>query len=59
VSTSKTFNTDYEYSFWFYKSKFEWILEMLALLIDYEFAEGDSDGLLFDLSQTDSDDPSK
>jgi hypothetical protein len=59
MSIDKTFNTDYEYSFWFYKSKFEWILEMLALVIDYEFTEGEIDGMLLDLYQTNSDDPSK
>jgi hypothetical protein len=59
VSTSKKFNTDYEYSFWFYKSKFDWILEMLGLLIDYKFADGELEGMLADLSQTTNNDPSK
>jgi hypothetical protein len=56
---AKSFNTDYEYSFWFYKSKFEWILEMLALVIDYDFTEGELEGMLNDLSQPRNDDPSK
>jgi hypothetical protein len=59
MSMDKTFNTDYEYSFWFYKSKFEWILEMLALVIDYEFAEGELEGMKLALENTNNQDPSK
>jgi hypothetical protein len=58
-STDKTFNTDYEYSFWFYKSKFEWIVEMLALVIDYEFADGEMEGMLISLANTNNEDASK
>jgi hypothetical protein len=59
MSVDKTFNSDYEYSFWFYKSKFEWIMEMLGLVIDYEFADGEIKGMELDLKNTNNQDPSK
>jgi hypothetical protein len=59
TSTDKTFKTDYEYAFWFYKSKLEWILEMLALVIDYKFADGEIEGMKLALETTNSEDPSK
>jgi hypothetical protein len=49
MSIEKTFNPDYEYSFWFFKSKFKWVLEMLALIIDYEFAEEEVEGMLYSI----------
>jgi hypothetical protein len=52
MSVEKTFNPDYEYSFWFHKSKFEWILEMLVLLIDYKFSDGEIEGMLLSLANT-------
>jgi hypothetical protein len=59
MSTDKTFNTDYEYSFWFYKSKLVWILEMLSLVIDYECADGEIDGMKLALEKTNNQDPSQ
>jgi hypothetical protein len=56
MSVEKTFNPDYEYSFWFRKSKFEWILEMLALIIDYKFTDGEVDGMLISLTNTNDED---
>jgi hypothetical protein len=55
----KIFNTDFEYSFWFYKPKFEWILEMLALIIDYEFADGEIEGMKLSLVNTNNNNASK
>jgi hypothetical protein len=34
---NKGFAPDFEYTFRFHKSKFEWIAAMLALVIEYEF----------------------
>jgi hypothetical protein len=59
MAIEKTFNSDYEYSFWFYKSKFEWILEMLSLVIDYEFADGEIEGMKLGLANTNNNDASK
>jgi hypothetical protein len=59
MSIEKTFNPDYEYSFWFYKPKFEWIMEMLDLVMDYKFSEGEVEGMLISLSNTNDEDGSK
>jgi hypothetical protein len=59
MSIEKTFNPDYEYSFWFHKSKFEWILEMLALIMDYKFTDGEVDGMIISLTNTNDEDGSK
>jgi hypothetical protein len=59
MSIEKTFNPDYEYSFWFHKSKLEWIIEMLALVIDYEIIDGELDGMLLNLDTTNNKDASK
>jgi CO dehydrogenase/acetyl-CoA synthase beta subunit len=48
----KQFNPDFEYSFWFYRHKFTMVLDMLALLIDYDFMEGETEGMLLDLDDT-------
>lgn len=55
----KTFNPDFEYSFWFWKSKFNWILEMIAMVIEYEFTDGELEGMLLDLQHTNNEDGSK
>ena len=52
MSTEKTFNPDWEYKFWFYKHKFQWIMEMLDLVFDYEFADGEIEGMLLALAKT-------
>lgn len=46
------FSPDEDYSFWFWRHKFEMVFEMLALLIDYEFSEGELDGNLLGLGGT-------
>jgi hypothetical protein len=59
MSIEKTFNPDYEYSFWFYKPKFEWIMEMLGLVMDYKFSDGEVEGMLISLANTNYEDKSK
>ncbi len=49
----KQFNPDFEYRFWFWKHKFSMILELLTLLIDYDFSEGEIEGMEADLTNTD------
>ena len=49
----KQFNPDFEYRFWFWKHKFSMILELLALLIDYDFSEGEIESMEADLTNTD------
>ncbi|MFM2269054.1 MAG: hypothetical protein RL757_2495 [Bacteroidota bacterium] len=56
---NKQFNADYDYSFWFYRHKMEMIFDMIALLIDYEFMEGEMEGILLDLDNTNHEDQSK
>jgi hypothetical protein len=48
----KQFNPDYEYSFWFYRHKFSMVVEMIALLIDYDLADGEIEGMALDLVGT-------
>jgi hypothetical protein len=48
----KQFNPDFEYNFWFYRYKFTMVLDMLALLIDYNFMDGEMDGMLLELDNT-------
>lgn len=55
----KQFNPDFEYNFWFWKHKFPMVLDMIALLIDYDFVDGEMDGMLLDLDNTDHETPSK
>jgi hypothetical protein len=57
-TTEKTFNPDYEYSFWFFKQKYIWVIEMLGLVIDYEFADGELDGMYLRLAHTNDEDKS-
>ncbi len=59
ASKSKQFNPDFEYSFWFWRPKINIVLEMLALLIDYDFMDGEIEGILLELNETDSENPSK
>ena len=59
MAIEKTFNPDYDYSFWFHKPKFLWIMEMLALLTDYDFAIGEIDSMLLSLENTNDTDASK
>ncbi len=56
---NKQFNPDFEYNFWFYRPKFTMVLEMIALLIDYDFMDGEMDGMLLDLDNTDHENVSK
>ncbi len=49
MSIEKTFKPDCDYSFWFYKHKFHWIPEMLDLVMEYEFAKDELDGMLLGL----------
>jgi DNA-dependent RNA polymerase auxiliary subunit epsilon len=59
MSKSKLFHCDYEYSFWFFKTKFEWILEMIGLMVDYPFAEEELIGMELSLADTKDEDPNK
>jgi hypothetical protein len=59
MSIEKTFNPDYEYSFWFHKPKFEWIMEMFDLVMDYKFSDGEVEGMLISLANTNNEDKSK
>lgn len=59
MSIEKTFNPDYDYSFWFWKTKFKWILEMLGLAMDYNYSEGEIDGMEISLRNTNNEDGSK
>jgi hypothetical protein len=51
---NKQFNADYDYSFWFWRHKFEMVLEMIGLLIDYDFMDGEMEGMRLDLDKTDN-----
>jgi hypothetical protein len=51
MAIEKTFNPDWEYNFWFYKHKFTWIMEMLGLVIDYEFSPGEIKGMQLDVEK--------
>jgi hypothetical protein len=55
----KQFNPDFEYRFWFWRHKFEMVLEMIALLIDYDFIDDEKEGMLLDLEHTDHESTSK
>jgi hypothetical protein len=55
----KQFNPDFEYSFWFYRYKFPMVVEMIALLIDYDLAEGEIQGMELDLEGTNNEKPHK
>ncbi len=59
MSIEKTFKPDNEYSFWFYKHKFHWILEMLDLVIEYGFSKGELEGMLLSLTATNNEVASK
>jgi 3'-phosphoadenosine 5'-phosphosulfate sulfotransferase (PAPS reductase)/FAD synthetase len=48
----KQFNPDYEYSFWFYRHKFTMVVEMIALLIDYDLADSEIEGMTLELVGT-------
>lgn len=48
----KQFNPDFEYSFWFWRHKFSMVVELVALLIDYELSEGEIEGMELDLGNT-------
>jgi hypothetical protein len=48
----KQFNPDFEYSFWFYRHKFSMVVEMIALLIDYDLADGEIEGMALELVGT-------
>jgi hypothetical protein len=48
----KQFNPDYEYSFWFWRHKFTMVVEMIALLIDYDLMDGEIEGMEIDLVGT-------
>jgi hypothetical protein len=49
------FNSEFEYSFWFWKDKFEMVMNLLALLIDYDYTDGEIEGMLLDINATDED----
>jgi hypothetical protein len=51
MSIEKTFKPDWDYNFWFYKHKFAWVMEMLDLIYDYEFADGEIEGMLLDVEK--------
>jgi hypothetical protein len=57
--TEKTFNPDYNYTFWFRKSKLDWILNMLGLIIDYAFEKDEINGIMLSLANTNDQDGSK
>jgi hypothetical protein len=48
----KQFNPDFEYSFWFWRHKFPMVVEMIALLIDYDLMDGELEGMELDLANT-------
>jgi hypothetical protein len=48
----KQFNPDFEYKFWFWKTKFNTVMHLLALLLDYDFMEGELEGTLLELKET-------
>jgi hypothetical protein len=48
----KQFNPDFEYSFWFYRYKFTMVVELLGLLIDYDFMDGEIEDMALDLEGT-------
>jgi hypothetical protein len=48
----KQFNPDFEYSFWFCRHKFTMVVEMIALLIDYDLMDGELEGMELDLANT-------
>jgi hypothetical protein len=54
----KQFNPDYEYRFWFWKHKLNMVLDMLALLIEYDFMDGEQEGMELELAKTNSEIPS-
>jgi hypothetical protein len=55
TAINKQFNPDYEHHFWCWRHKFEMVLEMIALLIGYDFMDGEIEGMLYELATTDSD----
>jgi hypothetical protein len=46
------FNPTAEYSFWFWKHKLPMVFELLALLIDYDFADGEIEGNILGIEGT-------
>lgn len=48
----KQFNPDFEYSFWFWRHKFTMVVEMIALLIDYDLMDGEIEGMELELAGT-------
>jgi hypothetical protein len=45
----KQFGPDYDYRFWFWRHKLPMVVELFALLIDYDFMEGEFEGLELEL----------
>jgi hypothetical protein len=50
----KQFNSEFDYTFWFWKDKFELVINLLALLIDFELIEGELEGMLLDIKATEN-----
>jgi hypothetical protein len=49
------FNSEFDYTFWFWKDKYEMVMNLLALLIDYEYTDGEMEGTFLDIKATDDD----
>jgi hypothetical protein len=48
-TNSVQFNSEFEYTFWFWKDKSEMVINLLALLIDYNLVEGELEGIIWDI----------
>jgi hypothetical protein len=54
MSKKIVFEPEFEHDFWFWKSKFEFVLETLGILIDYQFDEDEIEGMKNSLQKTDN-----
>jgi hypothetical protein len=54
MSKKILFNPEFENTFWFWKPKFELVLELLGILIEYDFDEDEIEGMKISLQDTDN-----
>jgi hypothetical protein len=53
------FKPEFEYNFWFWRNKFDMVMNLLALLIDYNFMDGELEGMLLEIKATDEENMSE
>lgn len=54
MSNKIALNPEFETTFWFWKTKFEFVLETLGILIEYDFDKNEIEGMKISLQKTDN-----